>query len=133
MKSTRRLLLLLGACLVAALTMVTANIAVPAVVRIALGVLSVFLVPGFALVCAALPQRELSSSERLLASVGMSIAISICAAVLLGALPIGLSKISFAYVLGTCTLILSAVSGLRVLLDGHQQRNRANAPKGIAN
>ena len=91
-------------------------------VRIALGVLIVFIVPGFALVCAVLPERQFSSSERLLASVGASVAVAISVAVLLGATPVGLSRLSFSVVLGICTLIFSDLALYRSGVGYHARR-----------
>jgi len=89
-------------------------VGIPHWVRISLGVLIVFILPGFALVSAVLPERELSRPERLLASVGMSLAMATCAAVLLGATPIGLSREALAIVLGGSTVASSAVGGFRI-------------------
>ena len=73
--------------------------------------------PGFALVCAVLPDRQLSRGERLLASVGMSLAITVCAAVALAAAPVGLSRQSIAVALGVVHAGLFAVhrGGTRIL------------------
>ena len=105
--------LLTGTCFVASLTVVTAVVAVPQVVRIVLGVLIVFVLPGFALVSMVPPERQLSGGERLLASVGMSLAIATCATVLLGATPIGLTRSSLAVVLGVFTIALSVCAEVR--------------------
>jgi uncharacterized membrane protein len=78
-----------------------------------LGVLMVFVVPGFALTWSALPSRELSHGERLLVSVGMSLALATCTAVLLAATPIGLSRKSFEVGLGSVTVVLSIVALIR--------------------
>jgi uncharacterized membrane protein len=67
----------------------------------------VLVVPGFAAVCAVLSRRELSLGERLLASLGISLGISVCMSVLLAATPIGLTRSSLAAVLGGGTVILS--------------------------
>jgi uncharacterized membrane protein len=67
----------------------------------------VFVVPGFAAVCAVLSRRELSPGERVLASLGISLAISVCMSVLLAATPIGLTRSSLAAVLGGGTVVLS--------------------------
>src|SRR6202035_3721205 len=64
---------------------------VPQAGQIVLGLLMVFLVPGMALVYAALPERQ-SWLDGLLASVGISISVATCAAVLLAATPIGFSR-----------------------------------------
>jgi uncharacterized membrane protein len=75
-----------------------------------LGILTVFLAPGFSLVCIALPERQ-SSIERLLASVAVSVTMATCAAVLLAATPVGLSRDSLGVLLGGFTIVLS-VGGL---------------------
>jgi len=75
-------------------------------VQIVLGVLMVFLVPGFSFVCAALPER-LSSGERLLATVGLSLAVATSASMLLAAIPVGLSRESLGVLLGGFTMVLS--------------------------
>ena len=125
-----RLSLLAGTCLVASVTVATASVAVPQGVRIALGVLMVLVLPGFALVCAVLPERQLSSGECLLASVGMSLAIVTCVAVLLGATPIGLTRGSLAVVLGGSTIILSIFAGFRMRFSSDKRRSRQSASEG---
>jgi uncharacterized membrane protein len=109
MKQERRALLV-GSCLVGILNVAAVGIAVPHLVQIMLGASIVFIVPGFALVCAVLPERQFSRGERLLASVGMSLALATGATVLLGATPIGLTRLSLAVVLAVCTLTLSIYS-----------------------
>ena len=98
---------LLGSCITSAVTVVAANVAAPQALRIGLGVAMVFVLPGFAAVCAVLPRRELSLGECLLASLGISLAISVCMSVLLAATPIGLTRNSLAAVLGGGTIIVS--------------------------
>jgi uncharacterized membrane protein len=124
-----RLMLLAGSCLVALLTVATADIALPQVVRVPLGVLLVFVLPGFALVCAVLPMQQFSRGERLLASVGMSLALAVGAAVLLGAMPIGLSRLSLAVVLGGCTLMFSIYAVFRTGVGRHERRSHEGASK----
>lgn len=109
----RRLLLLSGTGLAAALTMVTAGVSVPQAVRIALGLLIVFVLPGFAILCAVFPGPQLSPSERLLASVGTSLATTTYFSVLLGTSPLGLSHESLAATLGGTTLAASVFAGVR--------------------
>src|SRR5580704_12036551 len=98
---------LVGCCFIGSATVVAANIAVPQALRIALGLMMVFVVPGFAAVCAVLSRRELSRGECLLASLGISLAISVCMSVLLAAAPIGLTRSSLAAVLGGSTIVVS--------------------------
>ncbi len=126
----RRLALLVGSCLVGVLIVATANIAVPQVVRIALGTLIVLVLPGFALVSAVLPERQLSSAERLLASVGMSLATATCVAVLLAATPVGLSREPLAIVLGGVTITLSTVAVLRTRSGSGLLRTRKGVSTG---
>lgn len=78
-------------------------IAVPHVARIIPGVLMVFFLPGFATVRAVLPAGDISTGERLLASLGVSIVITVSASVLLGA-TVGLSQRSAAITLSGLTL-----------------------------
>ena len=94
------------------LAIVAVNLDVPSPVRILLGLPLVFGLPGFALVCAAVP-GELTDGERLLASVGASIAIAVCSAVLLGA-TVGLSARSAAALLGCVTIVASACAWHRM-------------------
>ncbi len=78
--------------------------AVPQTARIIPGVLMVFFLPGFAAVCAVLPAKDVTSGQRLLASIGVSVVITVCASVLLGA-TVGLSQKSAAVALGVITLL----------------------------
>jgi hypothetical protein len=89
---------------------------VPQVVQLVLGLLMVFVVPGLSAVCAALPQWQ-SWVERLLASLGISIAVATCLVVLLAATPIGFSRAPFGELLGGVTVALS-VGGLYRLKSG---------------
>lgn len=83
---------------------------VPQAGQIVLGLLMVFVVPGMSLVCATLPELQ-SWVERLLASVGISVIVATCAAVLLAATPIGFSRQPFGELLGGIAAVLS-VGGL---------------------
>jgi hypothetical protein len=87
-----------------------AAVRVPQAVQIVLGLLMVFVVPGWSLVCGAFPELE-SWGERLLASVGISVTVATCAAVLLAAAPIGFSRQPFGELLGGFAIVLS-VGGL---------------------
>jgi uncharacterized membrane protein len=87
-----------------------------------LGLLMVFVLPGYALACAALPQHQ-SPVERLLATVGLSLAITTCTAVLLAALPVGLSRESFAVVLGGLTIALSICAAFRTRSNTRPDRS----------
>ena len=79
---------------------------VPHAVQVVLGLLMVFVVPGLSLVCAAPPDLQ-SWVERLLASVGISVIVATCAAVLLAATPIGFSRQPFGELLGSVAVALS--------------------------
>jgi hypothetical protein len=127
----RDLLLLAGTCLAATLTIVTVYVATLQAVRVALGVLIVFILPGFAVVCAVLPARQLASGERLLASLGISLAVATCTAVLLGATPIGLGQESFSVTLGGSTIALSVVAGFRLGRGHDGRRSRESPSEGI--
>ena len=70
----------------------------PQAIRVILGVPLVLILPGFAAVCAVIPTKELTWGERMLASLGVSITITVCVSVLLAAIPIGLSRGSAAAV-----------------------------------
>jgi Protein of unknown function (DUF1616) len=87
-----------------------APLRVPHAVEIVLGLLMVFVVPGLSAVFAALPECQ-SWLERLLASVGISVAVATLAVVLLAATPMGFSRQPFGELLGGVTVVLS-VGGL---------------------
>ncbi len=125
-----RLALLVISCLVGVAIIATSNITVPQLVRIALGVATVFAVPGFVLICAVLPAKRLASSERLLASIGTSLSMSICAAVFLAATPIGLTRMSFGAVLGGCTIILSMIAFFKALVGRNLLWGSESTTKG---
>jgi hypothetical protein len=88
----------------------TAPLRVPQAALVVLGLLMVFVVPGWSFVCAALPELQ-TWVERLLASMGISIIVATCAAVLLAATPMGFSRQSYAVLLGGVVVVLS-VGGL---------------------
>jgi len=79
---------------------------VPHPVQVVQGLLMVFVVPGLSLVCVAFPELQ-SWVERLLASVGISIAVATCAAVLIAALPMGFSRQPLEESLGWVAVTLS--------------------------
>jgi uncharacterized membrane protein len=124
-----RLTALACTCFLASLTVATAVVAVPQLLRIAFGVLIVFILPGFAVVCAVLPARQFSFGEHLLASLGISLMMATCAAVILGATPIGLSHGSFAACLGGSTMAVSIYARFRIRYDTRVSRD--SAPEGI--
>jgi uncharacterized membrane protein len=87
----------------------------------------VFVVPGLSVVCATLPELR-SWVERLLASVGISIIVATCAAMLLAATPIGLSRQPLEELLGGVAIVLS-IGGLyrsRLAATVGQLRARVN-------
>lgn len=100
----------------ALVTMVIEYVAVPQAARIIPGALMVFFLPGFATVRAVLPARDMSGGERLLASLGVSMVITICTSVLLGA-TVGLSQRSAAVTLGGLTLVACFFASIRERRD----------------
>jgi uncharacterized membrane protein len=120
---------LVGSCLTGAVTVVAANVAVPQALRVALGVAMVFVVPGFAAVSAVLYRRPLSVGECLLASLGVSLAMTISLSVLLAATPIGLTRSSLAAVLGSGTVILSVYAWRRTRLGRDVRSSHDGAPR----
>jgi uncharacterized membrane protein len=122
---------LMGSGLIGAVTVVAANVAVPQALRVALGVMMVFVVPGFAAVSAVLYRRPLSLGECLLASLGVSLAMTIGLCVLLAATPIGLTRSSLAAVLGSGTVILSVYAWRRMRLGRDAQPDHDGAPQEL--
>ena len=114
---------LVGILFVASMTIVTAFIVVPQVPRIVLGILLVFFLPGFATMRAAFPTKEFTRTELLLASLGISLATTICMAVLLAALPVGLTRSSLSIALGGSTVLVAMYAWLRMRFDAARQRN----------
>ena len=119
-----------GTSLVALLALLAGFCSMPTPVRIVSGFLMVFVIPGFALVCTARPRRLLTLGEKLLASVGISLAITVWVAVLLGASPIGLSHSLLAAVLGGGTLVVSLCGWLRTRLSVSFLRSQREVPFG---
>jgi uncharacterized membrane protein len=106
-------ILLAVSCAVGVLAISTADIAMFQIARVALGVLIVFVVPGFSLVSAALPKQQFSPGEFVLSTLGASLAVSATAAVALGAAPVGLTKLSFSVALGCFTVLFSTTAIVR--------------------
>jgi uncharacterized membrane protein len=98
---------------VALLAAIAEGIGAPQGVRVVLGILLVLALPGFAAVCALIPGRELSRGELMVASLGASVAISLCVSISLAATPVGLSKGSAAAVLGVGTAALALGAWVR--------------------
>jgi len=100
-----RQITLVGVFIIACLVVITANLEVPQSIRIVLGVLIAFILPGFVILSAVGSDLQLSWIELVLASLGISISVATCVAVLLGATPVGLSRSSFTIVLGGSTMV----------------------------
>lgn len=96
---------LTGACVLASLVVLSALVEIPQGLRIISGLLMVFFLPGFVVLSAFGSTLQLSWPEFALASLGISVSMATCVAVLLAAMPIGLSRFSFAIVLGGGTMI----------------------------
>ena len=123
---------LAGVLFIASMAIVTAFIVVPQILRITLGILLVFFLPGFAAMHAAFPSRDrgFSRIELILASLGISLAVTICTAVLLAALPIGLTRNSISIALGGSTAIVVIYAWFRMRFDASRQRNPGIKPTG---
>ena len=102
-----------AAVAIAALTVVGAFVAVPLVVRAALGLVTVFVLPGFAIERAIHPDRDFEPDEQPFVWFGVSLAVGIVAAVALAASPIGISRQSFAVAVGGFSGLLALYTGLR--------------------
>lgn len=103
---------LLGTLCAASLTMLIIPFA-DDVLRVTLGMLTVFFLPGFAATYAVFPARQLSRTDRMLASLGISLAAAVCTCVLLAALPVGLTRDSLSIALGGGTVLVSAYALFR--------------------
>ncbi|HTX27846.1 MAG TPA: DUF1616 domain-containing protein [Streptosporangiaceae bacterium] len=124
----RRQAPLVGTILAASLTMITPLTA--EVPRVTLGILIVFFLPGFAATCAVLDARRLSLNDRLLASLGISLGTTVCAAVLLAALPIGLTRASLSVALGGVTVIVALYALFRMRSAMASTMNTEIGPTG---
>jgi uncharacterized membrane protein len=115
----RRAALLAVCCGVALADVLIVLIGSPDAVRICLGLVMVFFVPGHAVVCAVLAQRQLGKIEHAVASVGLSISVAIVGSVALAALPFGLHTLNFAITLAGLTVASSLAAVLRwgILLE----------------
>jgi uncharacterized membrane protein len=105
-----------AAATIAALTVVTAFFAVPLVVRTALGLVTVFVLPGFAVERALHARPGFEPDAAPFVWLGVSLAISVVTAVALAASPIGISRESFAVALGGLTAPLALYAGLRSMM-----------------
>ena len=108
-----RLSVVAGAAVGAALVTIAPDPLVPLVVRLPLAGLLLLMLPGLSVIEAVLPSSALTAGERVLASLGMSMAIAVCSVVVLGATPIGLSRTSLAVTLGGIGAATYAVTWLR--------------------
>jgi uncharacterized membrane protein len=108
-----RLTAIAGTGVIALIAAAAEAIGAPQAVRVVLGLPLVLVLPGFSAVCAVLPGRQLSWGERVLASLGASMAITVCVSVLLAATPIGLSTGSAAAALGVGTAVAAAYAWMR--------------------
>jgi uncharacterized membrane protein len=124
--STGRNAALAGTVIAAALTTAAPFLPAGQVPRIGLGALIVFLLPGFAVVSAVFPARPLSLTDRLVASLGISLAATACTAVLLAALPVGLTRDSLSIALGGGTAIVSACALLQARSRTARQEDPGN-------
>jgi uncharacterized membrane protein len=109
-KESVRRLTLIASCVLASLTVASGIVGVPQVLRIALGITIVFVLPGMVALLMAGQALRFSRSEFALASLGISVATATCVAVLLGITPIGLDRASFAIALGGMTVAGSIVA-----------------------
>jgi uncharacterized membrane protein len=101
----------LAAVLAAVLTLVQA----PVLLRIPLGLLSVLVLPGYALAAALFPRSDdLDVIERLALGVGLSVAIIAVVAPGLSSLPWGLQPTPLVVTLTIWTVVTTAVAGLRL-------------------
>ena len=87
-------------------------------VRVFLAIPLVLFVPGYALVSAVFPARVLPAVERLLISVGTSIALTILAGLAIAWVGVSLSPESWAAILASVTLALSVVAWIQRLRLG---------------
>src|SRR4051812_23489394 len=81
--------------------------------RVLIGLPLVLFVPGYALVAAAFPTDRLGNIERLLFSLGASLALAALAGLLLHWTALGLRPAAWAVALGNLTLIASLVTLIR--------------------
>src|SRR5205085_4453323 len=91
------------------------------VIRIILALPLIFVLPGYTLSEVLFRKRSLNASERLLFSLGLSLAIDIVRGLFLNILPVGLQATSWAALLGLLTLafsLLAAYLRRRVPMSG---------------
>lgn len=78
-----------------------------------LALLLVFILPGYALTSALLPQRPLGVPERLVFSLGLSLSAVMLGGLLLNLIPLGLNTSSWAVYLVSLTVVASAIAFIR--------------------
>jgi uncharacterized membrane protein len=98
---------LAGTALIGAIAVASAILPAPHALLTMVALALVFFVPGFALTTALLPTIS-AVDERLLASIGLSLVVATCAAVLIAATRIGLTRESFDVGLGLFSITVSA-------------------------
>jgi uncharacterized membrane protein len=130
--NTKRRAVLAVVSFVASLTALAAFLPVPQSLRVILGVPMVFFLPGFATLPAVFPSGRLSRAEILVASLGISLAATVCLAVLLGSLPIGLTRGSFSVALSGTTLSTAACAWFRGHPGGAARGNRNTASREMS-
>jgi len=112
------------------LMMLSWQLGMPQVIRAALAALMVFALPGFVVTIGLTPPQGFSTSEGVTSSLGISLAIATCIAVVLGMTPIGVSGTSFGVALGGVTFALSVVAILRPLASSRLRRDRVEGLGG---
>jgi uncharacterized membrane protein len=78
-----------------------------------LGAFMALFLPGYALGAALFPPGYLGRSERIMVALGLSLALSILGGLVLNLSPLGLGETSWLALLGSVTLVASAVGILR--------------------
>ncbi len=95
------------------------------VLRAIIGVPFMLFVPGYAITAAAFPHAILGLPERVLLSLGLSLAVTITGSLILYLLPGGLNANSWALLLFAVTLVASLIATV------HRVRNPADIPARI--
>jgi uncharacterized membrane protein len=83
------------------------------VIGIILALPLVFVLPGYTLTEALFHKRTLNAADRLLFSLGLSLAVDVLSGFLLNVLPLGLQPVSWAVLLGLLTAVFSLVAAYR--------------------
>jgi Protein of unknown function (DUF1616) len=109
MRAPRNRDLLFVAALAVICAILTAAVDVSAI-RIPAGLILELLLPGYALGALALPRRDLSVAERLLLTVGGSLALTALGGLLLDALPGHMGRVPWAILLAAVTLIAATAA-----------------------